>query len=234
MKSTSEKLEFIRSVFGECSLANNGVDVAVSCPGCGDTRLKKKFSINIESWQCHCWVCGIKGKTLSPLLRKYFTRDIASFYENSFNINTSFSNTPEEEEKKLEIPQSFVLLADHLSSRDPDVRATISYCKKRGLTPRDFWRFKLGTASSGRFRRRVIIPSFDDSGDLNYFVARSIDEDVKPKYVNSPVKKTEIIFNELDIDWSSELTILLMWVRCLRLNFKKSKLQLADLMMSLI
>jgi len=207
VKSVTEKLEFIRSVFGECSMANNGADVAVSCPACGSSGFKKKLSINIESWQFHCWVCGIKGKTLSHILRKYFTIDIASFYESSFNISTSFSNTSAEEEKRLEIPQGFMLLADHLSSRDPDVRATISYCKKRGLGERAFWRFKLGTTSSGRFRRRVIIPSFDDSGDLNYFVARSIDEHVKPKYVNSPVKKTEIIFNELDIDWSSEITI---------------------------
>ena len=68
------------------------------------------------------------------------------------------------------------------------------------------WYFKLGTCNKGKFRRRIIIPSFDTDGILNYFVGRSID-DSKYKYINSKNKKTDIIFNEINIDWTKELTI---------------------------
>ena len=208
MKSISEKIEFVRAVFGESALANNGTDIAVKCPSCGEKSSKKKLSINLNSWQYHCWVCGIKGRNLSSILRKHFNRDIVLFYEKDFNIK-SFSKNNDEviEEKCVVLPEGFIFLADNFNSRDPDIRSTISYCKKRGLSERDFWRFRLGTTSSGKFRRRVIVPSFDYDGDLNYFVARSIDSETKPKYTNAPVRKTDIVFNEIDINWSKEITI---------------------------
>ena len=57
-----------------------------------------------------------------------------------------------------------------------------------------------------QLRRRVIIPSFDSEGFLNYFTARAIDESTR-KYVNPKVKRTDIIFNELNVDWKKELVI---------------------------
>ena len=51
------------------------------------------------------------------------------------------------------------------------------------------------------------MPSFDSNGKLNYYVARSIDPDVKRKYINAKVSKSDVIFNEINIDWSQELTI---------------------------
>ena len=68
------------------------------------------------------------------------------------------------------------------------------------------WYYKLGTATSGKFRRRVIVPSFDSEGLINYFSARSIDES-SYKYINSKNKKTDIVFNEINIDWKKELCI---------------------------
>ena len=69
------------------------------------------------------------------------------------------------------------------------------------------WYYKLGTCTSGRFRRRVIVPSFDFEGKLNYYVARAIDDDVVQRYANAKVPKIEIVFNEINIRWDKELTI---------------------------
>ena len=43
------------------------------------------------------------------------------------------------------------------------------------------------------------MPSFDEEGNLNYFTARAINPKIKPKYVNPPVKREEIIFNEMSV-----------------------------------
>jgi len=51
----------------------------------------------------------------------------------------------------------------------------------------------------------VIIPSFDDDGDVNFFIARSYSGD-SYKYKNPRASKN-IVFNELFIDWNEDLTI---------------------------
>lgn len=51
------------------------------------------------------------------------------------------------------------------------------------------------------------MPSFDEDGNLNYYVGRSIDDDTKMKYVNAKVPKKTVIFNGINIDWKSELTL---------------------------
>ena len=49
------------------------------------------------------------------------------------------------------------------------------------------------------------MPSFDDEGDISYFVARSYNGD-SYKYKNPRVSKN-ITFNELYVDWNSDLII---------------------------
>jgi DNA primase len=51
------------------------------------------------------------------------------------------------------------------------------------------------------------MPSFDSQGNLNYFVARAVDKDKKPKYDNPDVDKNPIIFNEISLDWSKRLVL---------------------------
>ena len=106
----------------------------------------------------------------------------------------------------MSIPEGFTLLASY-RGKDPDMRAIIQYCRRRGLSERDLWYFRVGGSSDRSLRRRVIIPSFDADGELNFFVSRAIDKNGFPKYANSKAKKTEIIFNEMNIDWSKEVTI---------------------------
>ena len=63
------------------------------------------------------------------------------------------------------------------------------------------------SCSTGKFRRRVIIPSFNLEGNLNYYVARTIDDAKKMKYRNAEVPKEEVIFNAVDLDWEKEIIL---------------------------
>ena len=90
---------------------------------------------------------------------------------------------------------------------DPDIKAVWRYVYSRGLTDRDVWYFKLGVSDEQRWKRRVIMPSFDANGNLNYFVARAIDKAKKPKYDNPHVDHRSVIFNELNIDWTKPLVL---------------------------
>ena len=50
----------------------------------------------------------------------------------------------------------------------------------------------------------MIIPSFDESGILNYWTARAIDDTAHRKYHNASVPKTQFVVNEIDLDWQAE------------------------------
>ena len=51
----------------------------------------------------------------------------------------------------------------------------------------------------------MIIPSFNMDGRVNYFIARTY-EDEWVKYKNPPAQK-DVVFNELYVDWGSDLII---------------------------
>ena len=205
MKSYTEKIEFLKLCFGSTKVARDGVNVAVKCPACGEK--KGKFSINIDSWACHCWICGVKSKNLGFILRKHCEKSQSDSFEKLFGpfLNENRKTLGEDVESVC-LPEDFVHLASQ-NTRDPDVRDVIDYCKSRNISKRDMWYFGIGTGRSSKFRRRVIVPSFDKTGVLNYFVSRTVDSDRVPKYLNASSKKTEIVFNEMNLDWSREITL---------------------------
>ncbi len=207
METVTSKFEFLRRSFGDIHESRCGNNVAVECPACGKGTNKKKFSININSWGCHCWVCGIKGKNISRILFEYVSPDLSREYRSRFLKESEIEKIAAPEiEEKISLPRGFVSIAEKIRSKDPDIRACIQYLFSRGVSERDMWLYKLGTTTSGRFRRRVIIPSFDSFGELNFFSARAIDES-SYKYINSKNKKVDIVFNEISIDWKRELAI---------------------------
>jgi hypothetical protein len=211
MATINDKITFLNKVFGTCVIGSDGLNAAVCCPNpkCGSygSPTKKKLVIKIDSDQFHCWVCDLRGRTLHAILRRYSPSYLHE-YERKFAGKKKLLIIDAPEEELVICPPGFKLLATSTSIKDPDVQDTIRYARSRNLTNRDFWYFKLGTCTSGKFRRRLIMPSFDDNGDLNYYVARAID-DAKSymKYLNAKVSKKNVIFNEINIDWSKELTL---------------------------
>tara|TARA_R110000751_G_scaffold92888_4_gene181558 strand:+ start:58 stop:1023 length:966 start_codon:yes stop_codon:yes gene_type:complete len=208
METFTSKLAFLRQIFGEPLEARDGINVAFKCPVCNESN-KKKLSINIENWSCHCWVCGTKGRSPYSIIYKHVSKEYANIFKSRFLNNKSFNTkiNVAEIEEKVKLPDGFIPLCTSLKTRDPDIRDCISYLKSREIRLNDMWYFKIGATQNGRLRRRVIIPSFDDEGHLNYFSARAIDKTSRINYINSKVKKTDIIFNELNIDWKKEVTI---------------------------
>ena len=210
MISLSERLSLLQKAFGKCVLSRDSTNVAIRCvnPECGSrsdtSKLKLVIKLNNELY--HCWVCGIKGRSVLPLFQKYAPAHVGRakdiFSKTSLKA-VQVDDTPQE----VELPNGFLLLAKNLHSKDPDVRAIFRYLSSRGITEKELWRFKLGTSKSGNCRRRVIFPSLDIEGKINYWVARAIDEDRKPKYLNSKTAKKLVVFSEADLDFKKQLTI---------------------------
>jgi len=79
------------------------------------------------------------------------------------------------------------------------------YLRDRGVTKSDILKWKIGYCSSGLYENRIIVPSFRSDGYVNYFVARTYSKHWK-RYINPPASNN-IIFNELYVDWNSDLCI---------------------------
>ncbi len=211
--TTSDKLNFIERLFGSGKLAHNGRDIAVRCPICDpNDRSKKKLAIRVEDDFVHCWVCGFKARSLVTLIRKFGTQSLMDEYRDRFmpadatSSRCTFINVEKDRQSEIKLPDDFKLLVMS-SDADPDVKAVKRYCNDRGLTRADLWFFKVGVSNEPRWRRRVIVPSFDASGALNYFVARAIDQNRRPKYDNPDVDRVPIIFNEINVDWTKRVVL---------------------------
>ncbi len=216
MQTVTSKLHFIRKVFGKYEMSRDGLNVSVKCPACRHP-LKKKLCIRLDTDIFHCWVCGMKGRNLVSLLRKHGNQAALNEYLNEFLDDDKLSGE-KVESVIVELPSDFRPLAGS-TSIDPDSAAVRNYLFNRGLTHREFWYFRMGTSNRPDMRRRVIIPSFDTDGHLNYFVTRTIDSDTFPKYVNCKADRNEIVFNELNVDWAQPVTLVEGPFDLVRCNF---------------
>jgi len=67
-------------------------------------------------------------------------------------------------------------------------------------------KYNIGYCEDGLYGGRVIIPSYNEDGELNYFVARSYHEEATMKYKNPPVSRDVIVFDN-QINWNEPITL---------------------------
>ena len=202
-----QKINLLETAFGESVLANSGKNISVVCPLCRNnsraSSKKRKLSICLEKGIYHCWVCEAKGKNVGSFAFKLGCADSTTQQKISkaFNIQIEESD---DHKKAILLPRDFSLL--YLDNSRQAVIAK-RYLHKRGCTPDDLLRFKIGISGESDFINRIIIPSFSEDMKLNFFLSRSYDETSIRKYKNCDGKKTEIIFNEYMIDWSKPVVL---------------------------
>lgn len=183
-----------------------GSELLYPCVCCG--HHKPKLSVNIDKGVFKCWICDYKGKSLRRLVRRY--GDFNHVYQwREFEEDPIDSDLKDlfvsiqEVEQVIELPEEFIPLAR--PPRPTDNRAR-RYLNSRGVTKQDILMWRIGYCPTGQYANRIIIPSFSDKGDCNYFVARSWDKKDWPPYLNGPGSK-DIVFNDLLIDWDKEVIL---------------------------
>ena len=77
--------------------------------------------------------------------------------------------------KKVTLPKEFVSFprASIGMKMTPIYKVPYNYLKKRNVTDEMMEKFNIGFCYEGEYKNRIIIPSYDDAGTLNYFTARS-------------------------------------------------------------
>ena len=183
--------------------------ISFDCPVCAEEKGldkgdgKGNLEINYSRHVYKCWACSETNGTHGPLGKlfdKYGTKKQKKIYE---------LVKPEELKKedvwrpKLRLPEGFTKFSDSNPIFIPHKEA-MNYLTSRGITNEIIEKYGIGYTVKGDFAFRIIVPSYNKEGELNYFVARAW-ANKKMKYKNPAVPKDEIIFNESLINWEKDV-----------------------------
>lgn len=192
-------LGLLETVLGKGKGSKTTMDYAFYCPVC--KHHNPKLIVNIKSGQYNCWTCHppTKGKTPVSLLNKIDapTERILEMKNYFQGDNTRIDTTKPD---KVTLPEEFISLSE--SDKSLESRHALAYIKKRGINQNDIIKYNIGYCKTGRYRNRIVVPSYDKSGDLNYFIARSFESDPGRKYDAPSCNKTDLIGLEYFINWS--------------------------------
>jgi DNA primase len=202
--SSNILLGFLENVLGK-SHKRARENYAFNCPKCN--HHKPKLEVNLHTDEngqnpFECWVCGFKGRTIKSLLKQLQVPaeqayEILKYVRKGDEIGYKPTST-------VELPKEFQSLYE-ASTTSIIANKVRKYLYKRGLTDRDFLKYNIGYCTSGQYTGRIIIPSYGENNQLNFFVARTF-EDAYHKYRNPECSKDIIGFENL-INWSQPIIL---------------------------
>ena len=180
---------------------------AYHCPLCKHHKPKLEVNMSENSkgenpW--HCWVCDKKGKKLYQLF-KAIEVSPETMTELKAIVKYVGPETDVQVETKVTLPKEFKPLANIQKSNIMG-RHALAYIKSRGITEEDVLKYGIGYCETGRYANMVIIPSYDERGNINYFTGRSFEKEPSVKYRNPSVSRDIIPF-ELFINWDLPLIL---------------------------
>jgi len=166
---------------------------------------KPKLQINVKTQKWHCWVSNVGGRTLFQLLKKVNASN--QHFDELRELVGDLPRYKKEIDIKLkkvvQLPDEFMPLWNGTDSIVK--RHALSYLYKRGITDSDMLKYNIGYCDEGLYSNRIIIPSYDSDGQLNFFVGRDF-YNSKMKYRNCSTTKNIIGF-ELFINWDEPIIL---------------------------
>lgn len=178
---------------------------AFTCPFCNHRKPKLEINLNTNDkgenpWEC--WVCETKGRTIRSLLKQLKisgpqAQEVLQYIKKGEEVEYQVVKT-------IELPKEFQPL---FSAPTTSFSANIArkYLYDRGITDNDIMKHNIGYCIAGEFNDRIIIPSYDQNNQLNFYVARAFNRSYA-KYKNPEVSKDIIVFENL-INWNQPIII---------------------------
>ena len=183
-----------------------GNELAFYCPFCH--HHKQKLQVNTETQKWHCWTCNSGGKKLTSLLRKLdvdkktisIIREI--YGDSNYNPQTDGSDA----KVFINLPKEFISLVEQPKGFNPEYKHAMHYLTQRGIGIKEIVKYGIGYCKDGMYARRIIVPSYNSDGSLNYFISRSYYAEEKMKYKNPPISKN-IICLDSQINWNEPVIL---------------------------
>ena len=200
-------LELLESVLGK-SKKTSGDNYAFYSPFVDHYKPKLEVNIRITSdgqnpW--HCWISDEKGRSIKTLFKKLrVSKQTWDEYNSIFSrINRYVHSDNQIQVNQVELPKEFKPL--YKKSNSFKYKHALNYLLKRGLRPEDIVKYNIGYCETGEYEDKIIIPSYDSDGKLNFFVGRSFYQS-KYKHKNPKVSK-DIVGFDLLVNWDIPLVL---------------------------
>ena len=205
MDENEALVELLEEVLGDHGLhyPNRG-QISFNCPVCDEGRNKHNLEVNYIDNVYKCWACGDSEGThgsLGKIFDKYGNRKQKKLYT---VLKPETVVKREKKKKTLRLPDSFTLFKDS-STVYPVRRQAINYLHNRGISDYMIEKYQIGFCDKGDHAGRIVIPSYNSKGELNYYIARSWNPTSRAKYKNPEAEKDKIIFWENLIDWNKDI-----------------------------
>jgi DNA primase len=198
MENKQLVLGLLESILGKGMGSKSGSNFTFHCPFCN--HYKPKLTVNVSTGVYNCWTCNpaTKGSSIPSLLKKIKAPDkciaeMQGYFPKSIKIIS------ETEQLIVSLPEEFTPLST--PDKSIEYRHAMAYVKRRGLTNTDISKYNVGYCDSGRYRNKVIVPSYDSTGKINYFIARSYDSESTFKIDAPSCNKNDIIGFEYYVNW---------------------------------
>jgi DNA primase len=204
-------LTVLNKLLGHSPKIRKGTDAVYFCPKCN--HYKRKLEISLLTGKYHCWVCGFSGLNFGSLLKKL--KASGECYEligevkkvlpsSTITIDTLFSENKEAHEINC-LPEEFQPLYE-LNLKSLAYKKAIQYLKNRKITEIDVYRYNIGYCESGKYKNRIVVPSYDTDGILNFYSCRDFYDTSWLKYVNCDFSK-DIIGFEMLTNFHEDVTL---------------------------
>ena len=201
-------LQLLESVLGK-GKSTSGNNIAFFSPFTSHYKPKLEIDINTTSegqnaW--HCWISDKKGRSINSLFKqmnlgKQYFEQLSRIIQSTKYKNFDTDTTPVE---TISLPEEYIPLWK--PKMTPDFRNAMSYLKRRGVTIFDILKYRIGYCERGAYNGKIVIPSYDCTGQLNYFVSRAFYNADKYKHKNPKVSK-DIIGFDLTINWAEPIIL---------------------------
>jgi len=207
---------------------DNETQYQFNCPFCAEEKggIDNKYNLEVSFslGKFHCWSCGNAG-SISKLIRTVGGKELVSEYfsiiqelkeSNYYNIDMFKDYSDITSEKFLKLPKTFQKI-NLKTNRDKQL---ISYLEKRKITQGIIDFYNIGATKwdgeDYKWRNRIIIPSYNRAGELNYFIGRIYkNNDKRIKYRNCDFDKNEIILHEDKIQWDADIYLVEGAIDCI-------------------
>ena len=192
----------LESVLGQSS--GKELQLKFYCPFCN--HHKKKLEVNLENNVYNCWICDKSG-SLYNLFKKNSldTSNVKNFKTISEDSLVKALDALSGDKKSVyinkcvQIPDTYRPLSR--LDKSLNFKKAYKYLFQRNLSVYDVIKYNIHFDTENY---NILIPSYDNNGNLNYTFIRSMTSSFK---VNSEVSKKDITFNELFIDWSEPIIL---------------------------
>jgi len=205
----------LQNIFGDVQGYLQSEQLQVNCPRCqerdGLSHPDGSYNLEINTGKrlFRCWKCdeprfsGSLGKLIG-IFGSSVDRDMYKSYAGVFQDQIFIE---EKELVQVKLPDEMVSFSQMEATNPEHFEAYNYLVNERKLTRDIILRYRLGFCTTGKYSKRIIIPSFDKNGEPNYFVGRYYGSDKKIRkkmpYLNPHADKDMIIFNEGLVNWDS-------------------------------